>query len=193
MLAATVGQSRSVGSVHGQLDDERGAARHIVDHTDIAAVVGDDLSHDRQAKPRAVALAREVGDEQPVLVFGRDARTVIGHLDPDEDPIEALRREASEETGFEIEVVAETLEFHTEGVRALPAPETILLERIEPDHYHIDLIYFVRSVGGQARLAPDEHSEMRWFTHAELGSAELTNDVRVLGRRAIERMGSNGA
>ena len=137
-----------------------------------------------------------VRDGAVLLLWHRKLRMWLpfgGHLDPDEDPIEALRREASEETGFEIEVVAETLEFHTEGVRALPAPETILLERIEPDHYHIDLIYFVRSVGGQARLAPDEHSEMRWFTHAELGSAELTNDVRVLGRRAIERMGSNGA
>ncbi len=115
-----------------------------------------------------------------------------GHIDPGEDPIETLRREASEETGFEIEIVAETPEFHAEGVCALPAPETILLEQIEPDHHHIDLIYFVRPVRGRARLAPDEHSEMRWFTHAELGSAELTDDVRVLGRRAIERMGSDG-
>ncbi len=115
-----------------------------------------------------------------------------GHVDPGEDPIETLRREASEETGFEIEIEAETLEFRAEGVRALPTPETILLEQIEPEHSHIDLIYFVRPVRGRARLAPDEHSEMRWFTHAELGSSEVSDDVRVLGRRAIERLGSDG-
>ena len=55
-----------------------------------------------------------------------------GHIDPGEDPIEALHREAREETGFEIEIVGEQLEIAEDAVTALPRPETILLERIEP-------------------------------------------------------------
>ena len=111
-----------------------------------------------------------------------------GHIDPGEDPIEALHREAREETGFEIEIVGEQLEIAEDSVTALPRPETILLERIEPQHFHIDLIYFVRPVAGTERLAPDEHSEMRWCDKEALGDPVITSDVRILGIRAIERM-----
>lgn len=111
-----------------------------------------------------------------------------GHVDPGEDPVQALHREAREETGFEIEIVGEQLEICEDSVRALPRPETVLLERIEPLHFHIDLIYFVRPVAGTERLAPDEHSEMRWFDIEALGDPVITSDVRILGSRAIERM-----
>lgn len=116
-----------------------------------------------------------------------------GHVDPGEDPIEALHREAREETGFEIEIVGDRLEICEDSVRALPRPETILLERIEPLHFHIDLIYFVRPVAGTERLAPDEHSEMRWFDIEALGDPVIASDVRILGARAIERMETSNA
>ena len=111
-----------------------------------------------------------------------------GHIDPGEDPEEALLREAREETGFEVEIVGHRMEFEQEGVVALTRPETILLERIEPGHYHIDLIYFVRPVGGAERLAPQEHHALRWFGRADLADPMLTDDVRVLARRAIEHV-----
>lgn len=116
-----------------------------------------------------------------------------GHLDPGEDPVQALLREAREETGFEIEIVAETPQFSANGVQALPRPESVLLERIEADHYHIDLIYFVRPVGGSQRLAVNEHTEMRWFSHQDLGEAGVTDDVCVLGRQAIARLSDPAA
>ena len=110
-----------------------------------------------------------------------------GHVDPGEDPVQALLREAREETGFEVEIIGGAPQIVADGVTALPSPETILLERIESGHYHIDLIYFVRPVGGNQQLATREHSEMRWFSHRDLAAPEVVNDVRVLGRQAIER------
>ena len=110
-----------------------------------------------------------------------------GHVDPGEDPVQALLREAREETGFEVEIIGEPPRIDADGVTALPGPETILLERIEPGHYHIDLIYFVRPVGGAQRLDIREHTEMRWFSHGDLGEPGLADDVRVLGRQAIAR------
>ncbi len=111
-----------------------------------------------------------------------------GHIDPGEDPDQALLREAREETGFEVEILGDRVEFEQEDVIALARPETILLELIEPGHYHVDLIYFVRPVGGAQRLASQEHHALRWFTWDDLDDPVLTDDVRVLGRRAIEHV-----
>ena len=108
-----------------------------------------------------------------------------GHIEPGEDPAQALAREAREEAGVDVEIVAETLHFGTKGVKGLPRPETILLETIAPGHFHIDLIYFARVRGGEVRLAAAEHSEQRWFSADDLGAAEVSEDVRLLGRRAI--------
>ena len=138
-----------------------------------------------------------VRDGKVLLVNHRKLRMWLpfgGHIEPNEDPVEALHREAREETGFEIEIVAERPEIDQRGVHVLPAPETILLEDIEPGHVHIDLIYFVRPVGGTQRLAENEHSEMRWFDREALNDAGITADVRLLGTQAIDRIeGRNGA
>ena len=138
-----------------------------------------------------------VRDGKVLLVNHRKLRMWLpfgGHIEPNEDPVEALHREAREETGFEIEIVAEQPEIHQRGVHVLPAPETILLEDIGPGHVHIDLIYFVRPVGGAQRLASDEHSEMRWFDREALNDDVITADVRLLGAQAIDRIeGCNGA
>ena len=89
--------------------------------------------------------------------------------------------------------MAERPEINQRGVHVLPAPETILLEDIEPGHVHIDLIYFVRPVGGELQLAHSEHSEMRWFDRRALCDASITADVRLLGIQAIDRIeGLNG-
>ena len=132
-----------------------------------------------------------VRDEKVLLVHHRKLGMWLpfgGHLEPGEDPAQALLREAQEETGFRVEIVAEAQQFKADGVCTLPRPETILLERIEPNHFHIDLIYFVRSLGGTERLAADEHHELRWFSRDELDDPTLTDDVRALGRRAIEQL-----
>ena len=132
-----------------------------------------------------------VRDGKVLLVDHRKLRMWLpfgGHIEPGEDPVEALHREAREETGFEIEIVAERPEINQRGVRVLPAPETILLEDIEPGHVHIDLIYFVRPVGGAQRLASSEHREMRWFDREALNDHRITADVRLLGTQAIDRM-----
>ena len=138
-----------------------------------------------------------VRDGKVLLVNHRKLRMWLpfgGHIEPNEDPVEALHREAREETGFEIEIVAEQPEIDQRGVHVLPAPETILLEDIEPGHVHIDLIYFVRPVGGAQRLAVSEHSEMRWFDREALCHPSITDDVRLLGTQAIDRIdGRNGA
>ncbi len=134
-----------------------------------------------------------VRDAKVLLVNHRKLKQWLpigGHIEAGEDPAQALRREVREEVGLDIAIVADTLPVDNDDVRGLPRPETILLETIEPGHFHIDLIYFGHAVGGEPRLAAAEHSDQRWFSSEDLGASHISDDVRLLGRRAIQALAS---
>jgi 8-oxo-dGTP pyrophosphatase MutT (NUDIX family) len=107
-----------------------------------------------------------------------------GHIDPHELPDQAAIREVQEETGLEVELL--THGSILGNVRVLPQPQCILLEDIGPGHQHIDLIYFARVCGGSLAYAEREAQAARWFTWDMLANPEIAEDIRVLGRQAIE-------
>lgn len=125
-----------------------------------------------------------------------------GHIEADEDPVQALYREAEEETGLVVEVLPSSDSFPYEEPEQLPAPVTIMVEDIpatpeEPAHQHIDLIYFTRPDKSASDGSLSEG--WRWVSEEELrsntalsmgnGSAPepAPEDVRVLGLAAIRR------
>jgi ADP-ribose pyrophosphatase YjhB (NUDIX family) len=61
-----------------------------------------------------------------------------------------------------------------------------LLEDIAPGHQHIDLIYFARVRGGVLNPSERETRAARWVTWEELDAPDISEDIRELGRRAIE-------
>ncbi len=124
-----------------------------------------------------------------------------GHIEPDEDPVQAVLREIREETGAAAEVIsAGPLPFPYPG--QLQPPYTILVEdSAEPGepHQHIDLIYFCRLADS---AAPDPSlGEFHWVDEGALRSRQpldlappladgvalpLAEDVRLLAIVAIE-------
>lgn len=125
-----------------------------------------------------------------------------GHIEADEDPVQAVLREIQEETGLGAEIMPLTVATLFDSPAQKPAPYTILIEDIparedEPEHQHIDLIYFCRPVGGAAAdPAPDP--TLRWVDERELRSkwaldvagcgvsVPVPEDVRELALAAIE-------
>jgi 8-oxo-dGTP pyrophosphatase MutT (NUDIX family) len=114
-----------------------------------------------------------------------------GHIDPHELPDQAALREVREETGLEVELLARSRRLGS--VSILPQPYCILLEDISPGHQHIDLIYFARVCGGSLALAEREAYAMRWLTWEALDDPEIAEDIRELGRRAIESFRNEGS
>lgn len=107
-----------------------------------------------------------------------------GHIEADELPHIAALREVREETGLHVELLAS--ERPLGGVIILPQPHYLLLEQISAGHEHIDLIYFARALHEEAAHAEREALAARWFTWEELGAPEIDEDIRVLGREAIQ-------
>lgn len=121
-----------------------------------------------------------------------------GHIEEEEEPIEALLREIREETALEAEVVTEFREHDFTSPRQLPPPRVILVEDIggpNPDHQHIDLIYFCRSLGPALGFTADKEMKQRWVSLQELEDCSgleldgrllpIADDVRVLAIEAI--------
>ena len=73
-----------------------------------------------------------------------------GHVDPGENPVNAVVREAQEEIGLS------PIEF--ELLEVISKPD--LKDGVETE-YHIYVV--TKWQGGQPQLLGDEHSEIRWF------------------------------
>ena len=113
-----------------------------------------------------------------------------GHIEPGEDPDQALWREIQEESGLEVEIVAEKASVEDPTVRALYTPAHVNIHRITDTHSHVVNIYYARWRGGEPALASAEHREIRWFTRAELRDPRhgVKPDVLWYAEDALERL-----
>jgi 8-oxo-dGTP diphosphatase len=132
-----------------------------------------------------------------------------GHVDPNEDPVQAVLREINEETGFEAEIIPTTLPLDISNLEQVPAPYAVLIEDVvdamHGKHQHIDHIYFTRMVVesvdslDDANNRPEAPSDWRWVTLAELQSEAAfqtpdgsqnppPEDVLKLGAAAIRHV-----
>ena len=122
-----------------------------------------------------------------------------GHIEPSEDPMQAARREALEETGIVVEILPTTSALGYEDPPQLSPPVTIMVEPIgsfggEDAHHHIDMIYFARPTSGDQTDVLAE--TWRWVGRTQLEddapltlsgvTAHVSEDVRVLGIAAID-------
>jgi 8-oxo-dGTP pyrophosphatase MutT (NUDIX family) len=119
-----------------------------------------------------------------------------GHIDPGEDPVQAVVREVLEETGIHAEVVPSARAYGYAAPPQIAAPMTIQVEDIaEGPHQHIDMIYALRPLAGVETL--QVHDGFFWVDERQLArdgalniagwgaEAPVPEDVRVLGIAAI--------
>jgi 8-oxo-dGTP pyrophosphatase MutT (NUDIX family) len=123
-----------------------------------------------------------------------------GHLEPNEDPVQGAVREALEESGLAVEVIAPPDLLIVSWPVVVPPPAVILIEDIvrpdQPFHQHIDHVYFTAAIGMVDFEAPIPHGVHRWFSVDDLAAAfslsapdgtlvPVAEDVRLLGIRAL--------
>lgn len=123
-----------------------------------------------------------------------------GHIENDEAPDEAAKREVFEETGIEVAIIAEPLPTYA-NVSALFPPWRILEgatedKRIGP-HHHIDFIYVARVVdrstvygsSGQFTVADSEIVDCRWVPLDRIKDYKTPSELPDLAADAAEWAG----
>jgi len=121
-----------------------------------------------------------------------------GHIEKNELPHETALREIAEETGLEAELVMESgHEQHRQVLKndsrasIVPRPWKILLEKIEENHEHIDLIYLARAKG--KKEPSGEGHKFKWFSEKELEESEhVIPNAKYLGKLAIRELAGKG-
>jgi ADP-ribose pyrophosphatase YjhB (NUDIX family) len=120
-----------------------------------------------------------------------------GHIEANEDPVEAVLREIREEFGVEASVLPlADLVPYTGGPRQLEPPHAVLDCIVAPDHVHIDLCYYCRLESGYPGVPEDPDSPVIWVDAETLQAGTLERqgeqvpfapDVQALGLESIRR------
>jgi 8-oxo-dGTP pyrophosphatase MutT (NUDIX family) len=117
-----------------------------------------------------------------------------GHIEPGEDPVEAVLREVEEEFALKAEPLRLVERPSYDGPRQIEPPYAIQNCVIAPGHQHIDLVYFLRHVSGFPGRNYDTANPIVWADAGMLASgvlyrdgeaSELHADVQALGTEAI--------
>jgi len=133
--------------------------------------------------------------EGKVLLRMHDKYAVIippgGHVELDEDPVQAVIREVREETGLEIELIGSVQKF-SDHVNNLLPPLFMNRMFVEPNHEHIDLIYVARAKSTDLKPADGEANvDMRWYSPEELDdpSNGISEHTKFYAHQALQLVG----
>jgi 8-oxo-dGTP pyrophosphatase MutT (NUDIX family) len=121
--------------------------------------------------------------------------SVGGHVELDEDPVEAAVREVAEEVGLKVTIDDShmTYRYAAEGHRELVPPVFVCRTRMSATHEHVTLTYFARSETTEVVPSGDDRSDTwHWFSRAELEdpSYDLLPNVAVYAAAALDRCGA---
>ncbi len=137
-----------------------------------------------------------IESEKILLIYHRKLQKWLppgGHIEPNETPPQCAKREALEETGYEIDFLRQENVWIEDNWNAnsFERPFMCLLEEIpqykdQPSHQHMDFIYVGRLIGGEMKHNPEETEDIRWFSLAEIDTMQPDKDIFVETMRSAK-------
>jgi len=136
-------------------------------------------------------------EDKVLLIFHRKLKKWLppgGHIDANETPPEAARREALEETGLEIELIPqENLWINRWNANSFERPYLCLLEEIpqvgnQAAHQHMDFIYIGRPKSSQLTQNHEETAGLHWFTVEEIESLKPDEEIYIETQQTIRHL-----
>lgn len=137
-----------------------------------------------------------IENQRVLLLFHRKVQKWLppgGHIEANETPSEAARREVLEETGIEFYFcLQENIVVKEANAVSIERPYLCLLEEIpshggEQAHQHVDFIY----VGKPIRTVSEPSFVLRWFSWGELLELEPEREIFQETLNVIEHLFQN--
>lgn len=124
--------------------------------------------------------------------------SIGGHIELDEDPVEAAIREVKEEVGLDIQIEGEAhgpkdQEETNRGYKYLIPPRYLGRHPVSDTHEHISFVYFATSNTDTVLESVLDHEkgvEMKWFSKDDLENTELVPNVKFYATKALEALGN---
>jgi 8-oxo-dGTP diphosphatase len=124
-----------------------------------------------------------------------------GHIELDEDPNDAIIREAKEEVGLDIEIAGpsafpenpDLYQYDPSHHKELAPPRFLNRHFVNESHEHVDLVYLARANTSHTKQGENEISdEVRWFTAKEIDDPQygIHDDVKHYAKEALKILSS---
>jgi 8-oxo-dGTP pyrophosphatase MutT (NUDIX family) len=119
--------------------------------------------------------------------------SVGGHIELDEDPIEAAYREVKEEVGLDVVLVGKEIPKFNDGHFSILMPPAYFgRHRVSETHEHLVFVYFAKTESDTVTDSISEHerSETKWVTMEELETMDLVPNIKFYAQEALKELGS---
>lgn len=119
--------------------------------------------------------------------------SVGGHIELDEDPIQAAHREVKEEVGLDITLVGKDIpSFDEKDFAILMPPQFLGRHRTSATHEHVVFVYFATSETDEIADSMNEHerSETRWVTLEDLDTMDIVPNIKFYAQEALKALSS---
>ena len=121
--------------------------------------------------------------------------SVGGHIELDEDPIQAAVREVKEEVGLNVKIKDDmTFRMKSSDYTELIPPKFMNRHKINDQHEHISLVYFAVPDSDEVKVGGDDKSnEWKWFSNEELDDKRynIKEHVKFYAKQALKELSSN--
>jgi len=118
--------------------------------------------------------------------------SVGGHIELDEDPVQAALREVKEEVGLDVEIVGKLdhPELNTADSREILPPKFINRHRVSPTHEHVVFTYFATSKTDKVQVGDtdDKSHNWKWVSLEELKTMDLMPRIRYYAEEALKEL-----
>lgn len=123
--------------------------------------------------------------------------SIGGHIELDEDPVEAAIREVKEEVGLDIQIAGDAhgptdQEDKNRGYKYLIPPRYLGRHPVNDHHEHIAFVYFATTdtdIVSESVLDHEKGVDTKWFSKEDLENTELVPNVKFYALKALEALG----